>query len=60
MLVLYCVRFLHLFLLQLWVADSLTHQLSNSVTLFHWETKKKQKDNHVNKISVQLAKALNN
>lgn len=32
---------MYLLLQQVWVTDLLTHQLSNSVTLFHWTDKDK-------------------
>lgn len=40
---------IYLVLHQIWVADSLTHQLSNSVTLFHCE--KEQKEMETNSIA---------
>lgn len=32
----------YLLLHQIWVVDFLTHQLSNSVTLFHWEDEQRE------------------
>lgn len=38
---------IYLVLHQIWIADSLTHQLSNSVTLFHCEEEQEMETNSI-------------
>lgn len=43
---------LYLLLHQIWVADPLTHQLSNSVALFHWKEEEKEMKQFVHCICI--------